>query len=134
MGYKRSHHSYRIVVKVEYGIQPLLLIDVTMHWKFWMRLSSGIQWIHWNTVGSLKICTPFHIPSFKVHGIHVRMQASSFLSRPVVRDLPISQLSPLEDTSSITATNLLQVIDFWHGEIWLTPTRDRFFTRKDFDI
>jgi hypothetical protein len=134
MGYKRSHHSHRIAVKLMYGIQTLLIIDVTLHWKFWMRLSSRIQWIHWNTAGSLKICTAFHIPSFKVHGIHVRMQASSSLSWAVVGGLPISRLLPLQDTPPITTTNLLQVIDFWHGEIWVTPTRNRFLTWKDFDI
>jgi hypothetical protein len=132
MGYKQSHHSHRIAVKVEYGIRPLLLIDVTLHWKFWIRLSSRIQWIHWNTAGSLKICTAFHVPSFKVHGIHVRMQTSCFLSQAIVRGSPIYRLSPLHDTLPITTINLLQAIDFWYGEIWVTLRIDWFLTRKDF--
>jgi len=130
MGCKWAHHLHKIAVKVEYWIRPLLLIDVTLHWKVWITLSSPIQWIHRNRAGSLKVCTAFHIPSFKVHGIHVSIQASPFLSWAVVEGLCISRLSPFHDTPPIITTNLLQVIDFWYGEIWLTLTQDQFLTKK----
>ncbi len=41
-----------------------------------------------------------------------RLQASSILNRAVVVGLLISQLPPLQDTSPISMTNLLQMANF----------------------
>jgi hypothetical protein len=51
------------------------------------------------------------------------MQVSSIFNRTITIGLMISWLPPLQDTPPITMADLLQAIDFWHGEIWLTYCR-----------
>jgi hypothetical protein len=112
----------------ESGVWPLSLLDMTPHWKFWMQFISPIQLIHWNTAGSLKICTAFQIPSFKVHGIHV----SPILSRAISVSLATSRLSPLQDTPLVTMIDLMQAFNFWHREIWSTHSKWSDFDMKRF--
>ncbi len=46
--------------------------------------------------------------------------------------LATSQLLPLQDTPPIATTDLLQTIDFWHGEIWPTCYKQLVFDMERF--
>jgi len=58
-----------------------------------------------------------------------RMPISSILSWAVAINLAISWLPPLQDTPLIVTVNLLQMVNFWLGEI--QPT---FYRRLVFDM
>jgi hypothetical protein len=58
-----------------------------------------------------------------------RLQASSILNRVVVVGLTTSQLPPLQDTTPISMTDLLQVTDFLYEKI--QPT---YYKRSIFDM
>jgi len=61
-----------------------------------------------------------------------RMQTSSILSQ--AHKPSYFPTSTVQDTPPISTTNLLQAIDFEHGEIWLKYHGRSFFTWRDFDI
>jgi hypothetical protein len=48
------------------------------------------------------------------------MQASFILSWVITIGLATSPLPPIQNTPPITMTDLLQALNFLHGEIWLT--------------
>jgi hypothetical protein len=61
-----------------------------------------------------------------------RMQTSSILSWVIVISLAIFWVSPFQDTPPITMANLLQAIDFWHGEIRPTYFKQSIFAMEIF--
>jgi len=82
-----------------------------------------------NAIWSLKRPMGLHFPTLviflcqKISFTLQRMQASSIFSWIIIVGLTTFWLPPLQDTPSITTNNLLHVVDFWHGQIWLTYCR-----------
>jgi hypothetical protein len=76
-----------------------------------------------NAIWNLKKLKGFHLSILviflckKISITLERMQSSSILGSAIVVCLTMSQLPSLWDTPPITMANLLQVIEFWHGEI-----------------
>jgi hypothetical protein len=58
-----------------------------------------------------------------------KLQPSSILNRVVAVGLATFQLPPLQDTPPISMTDLLQVVGFLYGKIWLT-----YYKRLVFDM
>jgi hypothetical protein len=73
-----------------------------------------------NAIWSLKGTKGFHFSTLvtffcqKISITLQRMEASSILSQAIAIRLATSQLPPLQDTTPITMTDLLQAVDFWH--------------------